>query len=179
MKYLIFSDIHGSKYYTQKVIDVFYKEKCDKIIILGDVLYHGPRNDLPKDYNPKEVITMLNNLSDKIICVKGNCDAEVDEMVLDFKIEKEYILNDSLNVYLTHGHHLDFNNLSPLDNIDIVLYGHTHMHKIETINNIAYINPGSISIPKGDLINSFAIMENKTISIYDFSFNLILQYKKS
>lgn len=179
MKYLIISDIHGSYYYLNKVLKIFDENKCDKIIILGDILYHGPRNDLPKEYNPKKVISLLNELSNKIIAIKGNCDAEVDEMVLSFKLNQDYILNDSLNIYLTHGHHLNFNSQDNFSGIDIVLYGHTHVHKIEKRNNTMYINPGSISLAKEDLINSFAIMENNTINIYDFNMNVLLTYKKS
>lgn len=179
MKYLIISDIHGSYYYLNKVLKIFNEEKCDKIIILGDILYHGPRNDLPKEYNPKKVISALNELSDKIIAIKGNCDAEVDEMVLSFKLNQNYFLNDSLRLYLTHGHHLNFNNKDNILDVDVILYGHSHIHKIEKINNIFYINPGSISLAKDDLINSFAIMDDNIINIYDLNKNVLLTYKKS
>ena len=124
MKYLIVSDIHGASDSTRFILEEFEKEKCDKILLLGDILYHGPRNDLPPFYNPKEVIKLLNPYKDKILCIKGNCEAEVDQMVLDFKILDSFdgILND-IEVHLEHGHHLDlYHGASSL-----VLFGHTHI----------------------------------------------------
>ena len=124
MKYLIVSDIHGASDSTRFILEEFEKEKCDKILLLGDVLYHGPRNDLPPFYNPKEVIKLLNPYKDKILCIKGNCEAEVDQMVLDFKILDSFdgILND-IEVHIEHGHHLDLYH----GDAKLVLYGHTYI----------------------------------------------------
>lgn len=164
MKLLIASDIHGSVYYLEKLIDRYNIEKSDKIILLGDYLYHGPRNDLPKDYNPKKAVELLNNLKEKIIGVRGNCDSEVDQMVLEFPIMADYsYLNiDGVDIYLTHGHIYNQNN--PISGSKgIVLYGHTHVPKFEIDKDLIYINPGSISIPKANSTNSYIIYENKKI----------------
>lgn len=170
MKYLVISDIHGSFKYLSLAIKAFNDFKCDKIICLGDILYHGPRNDLPEEYNPKKCIELLNQYQDIIEAVNGNCDAEVDQMVLNFKIQNNHFtkLND-MDVYLCHGHHLD----TVDEAAKIVLYGHTHISLIETKDGILYLNPGSISIPKGDKINSFCIIDdNNMATIYDFNYNV-------
>lgn len=170
MKCLIISDIHGSFKYLNLAFKAFSYFKCDKILILGDILYHGPRNDLPLEYNPKECIKLLNNNANIIEAVCGNCDAEVDQMVLDFKIDKPHYTNvNGLDLYLTHGHHLD----EIPSCAKIILYGHTHISMIKEEDSKVFINPGSISIPKGDLINSFAIIDdNNILKIYDFSYNI-------
>ena len=169
MKYLVISDIHGDFDMLLKSIDAFKYFNCDEIIILGDVLYHGPRNDLPSGYAPKKCISLLNEYKDKITCVKGNCDAEVDQMVLEFDIlESHFKTINNIEVYLTHGHHLD---MVP-DSANIIFYGHTHVSKIERENDKLFINPGSTSIPKGDLIHSFGIIENNTFKILDFNYNV-------
>ena len=179
MKYLIISDIHGSYYYLNKALKVFKKEKCDKILILGDVLYHGPRNDLPKQYAPKKIIPLLNELKDKIICVRGNCDAEVDQMVLKFPIRKAKEIDDNIVAYLTHGHKINPQNPYKKKKVDVVLFGHSHIHEITNVDGVTYINPGSISIPKGDKINSYAIWENNTISIYNLlTGDTLMEYTK-
>lgn len=172
MKYLLVSDIHGSFESATILIDKFIGNNCDKIAILGDILYHGPRNDLPQFYNPKKVIELLNQYSDNIIAVKGNCDAEVDQMVLNFKINDDYILNK--NIYLTHGHHINYQN--PLKNKDIkvVLYGHSHIIRKDIVEDKVYINLGSITIPKENCKRCYGILENNTIYIYDIEDNLLL-----
>lgn len=177
MKLLIASDIHGSVYYLEKLIDRYNIEKPDKIILLGDYLYHGPRNDLPKDYNPKKVVELLNNLKEKIIGVRGNCDSEVDQMVLEFPIMSDYnYLNiDGVDIYLTHGHIYNQNNPIP-GSKGIVLYGHTHVASCETIEGITYINPGSISIPKQDSKHSYLVYEDKMFKWIDLIENKV--YKK-
>ncbi len=179
MKYLIISDIHGSYYYLNKVLKVFRTQKCDKIIILGDVLYHGPRNDLPKQYAPKKVIPLLNELKEKIICVQGNCDAEVDQMVLNFRIKKGAIIsNGNTCAYLTHGHKINPQKPYKKEKVDVVLFGHSHIHEITNVNDVTYINPGSISIPKGDKINSYAIWDKNIITIYNLLTNeKLMEYK--
>lgn len=163
MKWMIASDIHGSAYYCEKLIDAYKAEKADKLLLLGDILYHGPRNDLPKGYNPKAVIAMLNNIKDEILCVKGNCDGDVDQMVLDFPILAEYaIISIGKNiVFATHGHAHNIDNPPMLKNGDILLYGHTHVPKCEDFGYFTYINPGSVSIPKENSPNSYMIFENE------------------
>lgn len=162
MKYLIASDIHGSAKYCRMILKRFEEEKADKILMLGDILYHGPRNDLPEEYNPKEVISLLNPLKDKIICVRGNCDAEVDQMVLDFPIMADYVIldMDGKTVYATHGHH--FNPSSPFPGVKnyILLNGHTHIPVNKKYENFIYMNPGSTSIPKENSPHSYMIYEH-------------------
>ncbi len=177
MKYLICSDIHGSYEYLNKIIDIFNKNNFDKLIILGDILYHGPRNDLPCGYEPKKVVEVLNHYKDKIIAIKGNCDAEVDEMVLNFPLHnhKTITLNNK-KCYLVHGQHLFFDvNKDKLKNIDIVFYGHYHVYKIENIHNVLYINPGSISLPKEKNNHSYIVFDNNQIEIRDLMTDQILE----
>lgn len=162
MKLMIASDIHGSKYYCQQLLDVFKSENPWRLLLLGDILYHGPRNDLPRDYNPKAVIDMLNNISDRLLCVRGNCDTEVDQMVLDFPIMADYavIPLERTAVYATHGHHFGENNPPKLANGDILLCGHTHVPKCVQKNGYVYMNPGSVSIPKEGSGHSYMTYEN-------------------
>ena len=161
MKLMIASDIHGSYYYCDKLVKAFNEEKADKLVLLGDILYHGPRNDLPREYEPKKVINILNGIKDKILCVRGNCDTEVDQMVLEFPVMADYaVLNiDGTVMYLTHGHHYNPDNLLPMNNGEILLYGHTHIPKDEIVNGIRCINPGSVSIPKENSNNSYIVFE--------------------
>ena len=159
MKFLIASDIHGSAFYCKKLMDRINDEKADRVLLLGDILYHGPRNDLPKDYDPKAVIDMLNSIKDKIFCVRGNCDTEVDQMVLKFPILADYAvipLGQRL-IYATHGHIFNEENLPQISNGDILLNGHTHIAKCVCHENYVYMNPGSVSIPKADTFNSYMI----------------------
>ena len=150
MKLLIASDIHGSAYWCRKLIEVIGAEQPDKILLLGDLLYHGPRNDLPRGYAPKEVIPMLSALKEKILAVRGNCEAEVDQMVLPFPCLADYAMveADGLHFYLTHGHHHSPDHLPPLQPGSIFLSGHTHVKMDEMRNGIRCLNPGSVSIPK-------------------------------
>ena len=176
MKILICSDIHGDFDSAKFVIDKANEINADKILILGDVLYHGPRNDLPKGYAPKRVIELLNEYSSKILCVRGNCDTEVDQMVLSFPILADYALLglDGITVFATHGHKFNTDSVPPLSAGDILLHGHTHVLKIEEFGNRNYyINPGSVSIPKNSNPKTFAIYENKNFSIYDMEMNLV------
>ncbi len=174
MKYLIFSDSHGDLKSIIKILSIFDNNKYDYLIHLGDVLYHGPRNDLPNSYSPKEVIKCLNKYTDKIICIKGNCDAEVDEMVLSFKIKKKIDLDiNGFHSHLEHGHHLNKNKI--FNDTDIVFYGHTHVSKIEKINNTYFINPGSISIPKENQSPSFICFKDNKIQIISLLSDEIIQ----
>lgn len=161
MKLLIASDIHGSAYWCRKLMETIESEQPDKIILLGDLLYHGPRNDLPKDYAPKEVIPMLSSLKERILAVRGNCEAEVDQMVLPFPCMADYALveADGLTLYLTHGHLHGPDCLPPLQPGTVFLSGHTHVKRDTMVSTIRCLNPGSVSIPK-DGSHSCLICEN-------------------
>ena len=163
MKLMIASDIHGSAYYCRKLLQAFEQEKPDKLVLLGDVLYHGPRNDLPKDYAPKEVIAMLNEIKTDIICIRGNCDAEVDQMVLEFPImsEQGVLYIEGKIIYITHGHKLDDQNIPMMNEGDVLLCGHTHVPKCENRGSYTYMNAGSVSIPKEGSAHSYMIIEDK------------------
>ncbi len=162
MKFLIASDIHGSAYYCRLLLDAFKKENADKILLLGDILYHGPRNDLPKEYAPKDVIAMLNPIADKILCVRGNCDTEVDGMVLDFPVLATYAIITSGDkvIYATHGHVFNEDNLPSKAFSGILLCGHTHVPKISQHEKYTYLNSGSVSIPKENTPHSYVILED-------------------
>ncbi len=162
MKFLVASDIHGSAYYCRLLLDAFKKENAGKILLLGDILYHGPRNDLPKEYSPKDVIAMLNPVADKILCVRGNCDTEVDQMVLSFPVLATYALITSGDkvIYATHGHVYNEENLPNENFCDILLCGHTHVPKISKHEKYVYMNSGSVSIPKENTPHSYMVIEN-------------------
>ncbi len=169
MKLFIASDIHGSLYFCKKMLACFKAEKADKLLLLGDILYHGPRNALPKDYNPAEVIPLLNDIKDKILCVRGNCDAEVDQMVLDFPIMEDYrsIELNGITLYATHGH-LPKEKLPALKFGDILISGHTHVPACTKENGRVFMNPGSVSIPKEDSHHGYILFENNTFLWKDF-----------
>ena len=163
MKWMIASDLHGSAYYCKKMVEAFEREGADRLLMLGDLLYHGPRNDLPRDYAPKEVIPMLNGLKNKLCCVRGNCEAEVDQMVLDLPVMADYCIlpaGEKL-IYATHGHIYNVKNPPPLAEGDILLHGHTHIPAwTEFGQGNVYLNPGSLSIPKENSPHSYMILEN-------------------
>ncbi len=163
MKYLIASDIHGSAFYCGKLLSAFLTEKADRLILLGDILYHGPRNDLPQGYNPKNVIEMLNSMSDKILAIRGNCDTEVDQMVLDFPILADYAVFDlgSRLMYLTHGHNYGPQNPPAFSEDDILLCGHTHIPACDKKEGFVYLNPGSVSIPKENSCHSYMTFDGE------------------
>lgn len=173
MKIMVASDIHGSAYYCQKMTEAYKNSGAQKLLLLGDILYHGPRNDLPKEYAPKKVIEMLNNISDEILCVRGNCDSEVDQMVLKFNIMAEYaiIYDGERMIFATHGHKFNKDNLPSLKKGDILLHGHTHIPVNENIDGITVMNPGSVSIPKENSWHGYMIIENGTYTWYDFDGN--------
>lgn len=179
MKLMIASDIHGSEFWCRKLLEAFENEKADRILLLGDILYHGPRNDLPLGYAPKKVIELLNAIKDKIFCVRGNCDTEVDQMVLEFPILADYAvipLEDRL-IYATHGHNYNEAKLPPLQNGDILLHGHTHVPKCTEHENYIYMNPGSTSIPKENSHHGYMILEGNTFEWKDFDGNTVKKYK--
>lgn len=165
MKIMIASDIHGSALYCREMLEALKREQADRLLLLGDILYHGPRNDLPEEYAPKKVISMLNDVKQKIYCVRGNCDTEVDQMVLEFPIMADYCLLPAGNrmVYATHGHRYHLDALPPLQPGDILLHGHTHIPDWEEFGegNI-YLNPGSVSIPKEGSCHSYMVLEDAT-----------------
>ena len=150
------------------------------MLLLGDILYHGPRNDLPKDYNPKSIIALLNNLKDEILCVRGNCEAEVDQMVLSFPVLADYciISENNTTIFATHGHKYNEENLPPLKNGDVLLCGHTHVPKCTDFGSFIYMNPGSVSIPKENSHHGYMIFENNTFTWKDFDRNIINTFKK-
>ena len=163
MKWMIASDLHGSAYYCKKMVEAFEREGADRLLMLGDLLYHGPRNDLPRDYAPKEVIPMLNGLKNKLCCVRGNCEAEGDQMVLDLPVMADYCIlpaGEKL-IYATHGHIYNIKNPPPLAEGDILLHGHTHVPAwTEFGRRNVCPNPGSLSIPKENSPHSYMILEN-------------------
>ena len=166
MKLMIASDIHGSAYYCRQMLAACDREQPDKLLLLGDILYHGPRNDLPREYAPKEVIGLLNERKESILCVRGNCDTEVDQMVLSFPILADcaYLAIDGVTVFATHGHVYNLKHLPPLGKNDILLHGHTHVPAWEKQDGVWYLNPGSVSIPKEDSPHSYMTLENGVFS---------------
>ena len=176
MKFLIASDIHGDLEGASKCIEIADSERCDRIILLGDLLYHGPRNDLPPAYAPKRVIELLNANKDRILAVRGNCDTEVDQMVLEFPIlaDYAYVCDGDIGMFLTHGHRYNLDTPPILRPKDVLIHGHTHLVTAEPTNgrNLC-INPGSTSIPKGGFPRSYCIYENGKFSIYGFDGVLI------
>lgn len=165
MKYFIASDIHGSATFCQRMLDAYFKEGADRLILLGDILYHGPRNDLPEGYAPKQVISMLNDVKSELFCVRGNCDTEVDQMVLDFPILADYALIPlgKRTVFVTHGHRYNTDSPPPMKQGDILLHGHTHVPACTEFNGCLYVNPGSVSIPKEDSWHGYMIIEDNRL----------------
>lgn len=166
-KLLICSDIHGDAESAKKVLEAFDKSGAERLVILGDILYHGPRNDLPAGYAPKKVIELLNPYRDQILSVRGNCEAEVDQMVLDFPVLADYAFLeiDGLRILFTHGHVINKNNCPQLRKGDILLHGHTHVPVAEEFGEgLYYVNPGSTSIPKENSPKSYILYENRNFS---------------
>ena len=166
MKWMIASDLHGSAYYCRKMLEAFEREGADRLFLLGDLLYHGPRNDLPREYAPKEVIPLLNGKKEKLLCVRGNCDAEVDQMVLEFPVLADYAVLPVGRrlIYATHGHIYHVKNLPPLAPGDVLLHGHTHVPAwTEFGQGNLYLNPGSVSIPKENSPHIYMTLEGNTM----------------
>lgn len=178
MKWMIASDIHGSEFYCRQMLEAYRSENADRLLLLGDILYHGPRNDLPRDYNPKKVAEMLNNIKEDILCVRGNCDTEVDQMVLDFPVLADYALlavQDKL-IFATHGHKYNEDRLPPLHQGDILLCGHTHVPKCTKHESYVYLNPGSVSLPKENSCHGYMILENDMFRWKDFDGNTLQEF---
>ncbi len=174
MKVIVASDIHGNLKYTNKLEELIKKENPEKIILLGDLYYHGPRNSLPNEYNPMEVSKILNKYKDRIISVRGNCDAYVDDMISEFDIVKDYdeITLDGLKFIITHGHL--FNKLGDLIKDQYVFCGHTHVYDLSNKK----FNPGSVGIPKVNKEHTVFLYENKEISLIDLDNFKIIDSKK-
>lgn len=163
------SDIHGSALWCERFLERAEAEGAQRIVLLGDLLYHGPRNPLPDGYDPAEVARMLNAHAESIVACRGNCDAEVDQMLLSFPCMADYALlvEEGRTLFCTHGHVFGPDHLPPLVEGSVVLSGHTHVKTDETSGGIRFVNPGSVSIPK-DGSNSFALIEDAcTVSFID------------
>lgn len=175
MKLMFASDIHGSAYYAQKVAQLYRQENAEKLILLGDLLYHGPRNDLPKDYAPKQVIALLNGLKNEILAVRGNCEAEVDQMVLEFPVMADYaaLWLEGRMVFLTHGHLFNEEHMPCLQKGDVLIHGHTHVRVAADRGDYFFLNPGSVSIPKGDGIHSYMVYEDGVFTTKDLDGNVL------
>ena len=181
MKILIASDIHGSALYCEKLLGATERENADKILLLGDLLYHGPRNDLPDGYAPKKVIEMLSSLTDKITCVRGNCEAEVDQMVLPFPVMADYCILDSEEakghrIFATHGHHFNPETPPKLREGDILLNGHTHVPACRDCGDFLYVNPGSVSIPKEGSAHSYLMLEDGKLTWKDLDGQIYMEH---
>lgn len=160
MKCIIASDIHGSAFWCKKLMGTIENESPDLVVLLGDLLYHGPRNPLPDGYAPAEVANMLNSIADSIVAVRGNCDSEVDQMVLDFPClaPHAHIIDEATRLFCTHGHDITPDDPCPLPAGTLFLSGHTHVKTDEVREGIRFVNPGSIALPK-DGSRSFALLE--------------------
>ena len=162
MKLMFASDIHGSLSAARRMQERYMAEHADRLILLGDLLYHGPRNDLPEEYNPKGVIALLNGMKDELLCVRGNCDAEVDQMVLQFPIMADYAILELAGrmAFLTHGHVFNLHNMPPHKPGDLLIHGHTHVLAAREENGVTYLNPGSVSLPKEGNPKTYMTLEN-------------------
>ena len=162
MKLMIASDIHGSAKWCERMLEAWRREAPGRLVLLGDLLYHGPRNDLPEAYAPKAVIAMLNGVAPHLLCVRGNCEAEVDQMVLDFPVMADYsvLFVDGHALYATHGHVWGEDNPPPLQPGDVLLCGHTHVPCCRRHDGFIYVNPGSVAIPKQNTPHSYAVLED-------------------
>ena len=168
MKLLFASDIHGFRSAMEAVLRQYKLEGADRLVLLGDLLYHGPRNDLPDQYDPKGVTALLNADKSDLLCVRGNCDAEVDQMVLEFPVMADYMALwlDGRMAFVTHGHLFNLNQLPNLGKGDLLIHGHTHVQAFTPFGQDNwYINPGSASIPKEDNDHSYMTYENGVFTI--------------
>lgn len=170
MKLFVISDIHGSLKDLKNALAAYERENCDTLLILGDELYHGPRNPLPDSYDPRSVSELLNNLKKKIIAVRGNCDSEVDQMMLEYPIMSDYsiLFWEQKRIFMSHGHIYNKDTLPPLCEGDILIYGHTHIPVAEKHENIFMLNPGSITFPKENFPKSYGIFENNSFKVKTF-----------
>ena len=174
MKYFVISDIHGSELCLNKALKAYQDFKADKLIVLGDCLYHGPRNPIPEGYKPAKVAQLLNDFNGEIIAVRGNCDAEVDQMLIETDIMQTYKIIDinGLRACLTHGHIYNQEKMCP-EKVDLFLNGHTHLPVLEKKNQVIFFNPGSITLPKQQNPQSFGIIDENSLAIYDFDYQIM------
>lgn len=179
MKLFIASDIHGDLQAATAMLDVYRHTGCERMLLLGDLLYHGPRNDLPQGYDPKGVISLLNAHKNEILAVRGNCEAEVDQMVLSFPVLADYafLAMDGVRIFATHGHHFDLSSPPPMQHGDVLLHGHTHIPACVPFGDgNVYLNPGSVALPKGGFPKSFMLFEDGVFRTVDFEGNVIFSY---
>ncbi len=173
MKFVIASDLHGSAYYAQKILDVCDKENAQKLILLGDIYNHGPRNNLPKDYAPKMVADLLNGVKENLVVIKGNCDSEVDKMISEFSFVEDLVLiSGGKTIFLTHGHVYNKDNM-PVSNFDAIIYGHFHTGFVQRQGQVVVANTGSLSLPKNNTPHSYIVVEDNTITLKDIDGNQI------
>ena len=172
MKYLIVSDIHGSMYYGGMIPSIINREKTDMLILLGDLYYHGPRNPLPKEYAPMEVCKLLNSIKDSLVAIRGNCDAEVDEMISEFKFISDYaVVINGKTFWFTHGHKYNIDNIP--ENVDFLVYGHFHTGYIKEKDDVVCVNAGSMSLPKNNTPHSYVVITEEEVLLKDIDGNLI------
>ena len=171
MKWIIASDLHGSAAWCRRLLDAFQDEQAERLLLLGDLLYHGPRNPFPDDYDTPAVTAMLNSVSDRLLCVRGNCDSEVDQMVLSFPMMAEYafLSVDGLNIFAAHGHNYGPENPPPLKKGDYLLCGHFHLPICEDRGTYTYLNPGSLAPPKDGTPHSYIVVENGALTWKDLA----------
>ena len=177
MKFLIASDVHGSYYFAKKIVEVYKDERADKIILLGDIYNHGPRNPLPEEYAPMKVAEIFNGIKENLIVVKGNCDSAVDTMISDFDfLENAVLVCGEKTIFCTHGHVYNKDNM-PKTKFDAVIYGHFHTGFIERLNGVVVANAGSVSLPKNQTANSYLVLSEKELTLKDFDGNVIQSIK--
>ena len=182
MKLMFASDIHGSLAACERILACYAQEGADRLVLLGDLLYHGPRNDLPENYNPKGVIALLNEKKAELLCVRGNCDAEVDQMVLEFPIMADYMLlplftqKGERTAFVTHGHLFNLDQLPPHKDGDLLIHGHTHVLCVKEKDGVTYINPGSAALPKENNPKSYMVYEDGVFEIKTLDGDVILSY---
>ncbi|AZK48132.1 phosphodiesterase [Paenibacillus lentus] len=175
MKLMFISDIHGSSHWLERTMEKAREEQAKQIVMLGDFLYHGPRNPLPEGYDPQQVARILNEHKNNIIAVRGNCDAEVDQMLLDFPMMADYVMlfHEGRRIYVTHGHGFNMEQLPPIAENDVFVQGHTHIPVADRKHGIYVLNPGSISLPKEDFPHSYGVLENGAFCVKDFEGEVI------
>ncbi len=176
MKFLIATDLHGSLFYTNKVIEAYKLHQADQLLLLGDLLNHGPRNPLPLEYNPSACATLLNEYKNDIIAVRGNCDSEVDQLLFAFDMldSNTSVYLNKRRIFLTHGHNYNHENIPNLKPNDLLIFGHTHLRLFDKVNDIYVFNPGSITLPKTlDKLHTYAILEANQISVYNDNHEVI------
>jgi len=181
MKFIIASDLHGSYKYAKLLFERMEAEKADRLLLLGDLLYHGARNDLPEEYDTKALFALLNTHKDRILCVRGNCDSEVDQMVLEFPIQADYLtlFVDGRTWVATHGHVFDEHSMIPHEKGTVLLHGHTHVKVLTQMGDFYFVNPGSVSLPKDDATHSYMIYEDSTFTIKDMDGKVIRSMRLS